>query len=37
MVVKIGPNKVPGSLVLAGHYAGLVAASAVVCWLLLGA
>ena len=37
MVVKIGPNTVPGSLVLAGHYAGWAAASAVVCWLLLGA
>ena len=37
MVVKVGPNKVPGSLVLAGHYAGLAAVSAVVCWLLLGA
>ena len=37
MVVKVGPIPVPGSLVLAGHYAGWVAASAVVCWLLLGA
>jgi len=37
MVVKVGQNPVPGSLVLAGLYAGLVAASAVVCWLLLGA
>jgi fumarate reductase subunit C len=37
MVVKVGPTLVPGSLVLAGHYAGWVAASAVVCWLLLGA
>ena len=37
MVVKIGANPVPGGLVLAGHYAGWVAASAVVCWLLLGA
>ena len=36
MVVKVGPNTVPGSLVLAGHYAGLAAVSAVVCWLLLG-
>ena len=35
MVVKVGPTSVPGSLVLAGHYAGWVAASAVVCWLLL--
>ncbi len=37
MVVKVGPTPVPGSLVLAGHYAGWVVASAVVCWLLLGA
>ncbi len=37
MVVKVGSNTVPGSLVLAGHYAGLAAVSAVVCWLLLGA
>ena len=36
MVVKVGSNTVPGSLVLAGHYAGWAAASAVVCWLLLG-
>ena len=36
MVVKVGRNTVPGSLVLAGHYAGWVAASAVVGWLLLG-
>ena len=37
MVVKVGANPVPASLVLAGHYAGWAAASAVVCWLLLGA
>ena len=37
MVVKLGPNRVPGSLVLAGHYAGLLAASVVIAWLLLGA
>ena len=37
MVMKVGPNPVPAGLVLAGHYAGLAAASAVVCWLLLGA
>ena len=36
MVVKVGSTTVPGSMVLAGHYAGWVAASAVVCWLLLG-
>lgn len=37
MIVKVGPNTVPGGLVLAGHYAGLAGVSAVVCWLLLGA
>ena len=37
MVVKVGPNTVPGSLVLAGHYAGWAAASAATWWLLLGA
>ena len=37
MVVKLGPNKVPGSLILAGHYAGWVAISAVVILLLVGA
>ena len=35
MVVKVGSTTVPGSLVLAGHYAGWVAVSAVICWLLL--
>jgi len=34
MVVKLGPDKVPGSAILAGHYAGLIAASLLVCWLL---
>ena len=37
MVVKLGPKTVRGSMVLAGHYAGWVGVSAVVCWLLLGA
>jgi len=37
MVVKLGPNKVPGSLILAGHYAGWAAASALVIWLVVGA
>ena len=37
MVVKVGPNPVPGSLVLAGAYAGWLGASAVIGWLLLGA
>jgi fumarate reductase subunit C len=34
MVVKVGPNRVPGSAILAGHYAGLIAISLLVCWLL---
>ena len=34
MVVKLGPNRVPGSAILAGHYVGLVAVSLIVCWLL---
>ena len=37
MVVKVGPNTVPGGLVLAGHYAGWLGTSALVGWLLLGA
>lgn len=37
MVVKVGPNKVPGSLILAGHYAGWLAVSGLVAFLLLGA
>ena len=37
MVVKVGSTTVPGPLVLAGHYLGWVAVSAVVCWLVLGA
>jgi len=36
MVVKVGPTPVPGHLVLAGHYAGWVAASVLVAWLVLG-
>ena len=35
MVVKLGPNKVPGSLILAGHYAGWLAVSALVIVLLV--
>lgn len=35
MVVKLGPNKVPGSLILAGHYAGWLAVSALVIFLLV--
>jgi fumarate reductase subunit C len=34
LVVKLGPNRVPGSAILAGHYAGLIAVSLIVCWLL---
>ena len=37
MVVKLGGNRVPGGLILMSHYAGLVAASAIVFWILLGA
>ena len=37
MVVKLGPNQVPGSLILAGHYVGWAAASALVIWLVVGA
>jgi succinate dehydrogenase subunit C len=36
VVVRLGGKLVPGSLILASHYAGLVAASAVVFWILLG-
>ena len=35
MVIKLGESRVPGSLVLAGHYGGLAAVSVVVAWLLL--
>jgi len=36
MVVHVGRNRVPGSLVLAGHYAAWAAVSVFVAWLLLG-
>jgi fumarate reductase subunit C len=36
VVVRLGGKLVPGSLILASHYAGLVAASVVVWWVLLG-
>jgi len=36
MVVHVGATRVPGSLVLAGHYAGWASASALVAWLLIG-
>ena len=35
MVVHVGRTRVPGYLVLAGHYAAWLAASAVIGWLLL--
>lgn len=37
MVVHLGRKRVPPRAVLAGHYAGWVAASALVFWLLMGA
>ena len=36
MVMHVGPKKVPGGLVLAGHYAGWLGLSAVIAWLLVG-
>lgn len=36
MVVRVGRSRVPGRVVLAGHYAAWFAASVVVGWLLLG-
>lgn len=36
MAVHVGRRRVPGSLVLAGHYAAWVVASVVVGWLLVG-
>ena len=36
VVVRLGGKLVPGRLILASHYAGLVAASVVVFWVLLG-
>ena len=37
LVVHVGRTRVPGPLVLIGHYAAWVAASAVVVWLLVRA
>jgi fumarate reductase subunit C len=37
MVVKLGANKVPGGLILAGHYGAWAAVSALVIWLVVGA
>ena len=36
MIVRVGRTRVPGRLVLAGHYAVWLVASALVGWLLLG-
>jgi fumarate reductase subunit C len=36
LVLHVGARRVPGGLVLAGHYAGWLAASAIVAWLLVG-
>jgi fumarate reductase subunit C len=37
MAVHLGGRRVPGRLVLAGHYAAWLAASVVISWFLLGA
>lgn len=37
IVVHVGRNRVPGQLVLAGHYVAWAVASVVVGWLLIGA
>jgi fumarate reductase subunit C len=37
LVVRLAGRRVPGSLIVAGHYAAMLAASVVVFWLLLGA
>ena len=37
LVVHLGRRRVPGSAIVAGHYAALLAASLLVAWLLLGA
>ena len=37
MVVKLVPQKVPGALILAGHYAGWVAISALIIYVLVRA
>jgi fumarate reductase subunit C len=36
LVVHVGRRRVPGHLVLAGHYAAWVVTSAIVVWLLVG-
>jgi fumarate reductase subunit C len=37
LVVHVGGNRVPGTLILAGHYAAWVVASAAIIWLLVRA
>ena len=36
MVVRLGRRRLPGRMLLAGHYAAWAVASAVICWLLTG-
>jgi fumarate reductase subunit C len=36
LVVDVGGNRVPGSLIVASHYVGWAVVSAVVCWILVG-
>ena len=36
MVLRVGGRRVPNAAILAGHYLGWIAASAAVCWILLG-
>lgn len=36
MLVKLGGRRVPGAAILAGHYAGWLAASLLVGWILVG-
>lgn len=37
LVVRLGGRRVPGSVIVAGHYGAMLAASLVVVWVLLGA
>ncbi len=37
LVVRFGGRRVPGTMIVAGHYAALVAVSLVVVWVVLGA
>jgi fumarate reductase subunit C len=37
LVVRLGGNRLPGSAITGAHWAGLVALSAFVAWILLGA